>query len=284
MNQEKGHGLASIRAHYVYLSETEKKVADFVLDSPQELIHSTINQLADRLGVAESTIFRFCKRIGFKGYQAMKIALASEVVTPIKNIHEQILEHDPAEVVTEKVFRSNIKTIEDTLQVVDHGNLQKAVDAMLTANKIEFFGSGGSGIVALDAYHKLLRSGLRVSAAGDTHLQLMSASQLSDRDCAVLISHSGTTKDILQILQTAKEAGAVTIGITNFAKSPLSQGVEIPLFTLSEETDYRSEALSSRIAQLTLIDALYVNLMIRRKEEGQRALRNMRKAISNKRL
>ena len=168
--------------------------------------------------------------------------------------------------------------------MVDHGNLQKAVDAMLTANKIEFFGSGGSGIVALDAYHKLLRSGLQVYAAGDTHLQLMSASQLSDQDCAFLISHSGTTKDILQILQTAKEAGAVTIGVTNFAKSPLSQGVDIPLFTLSEETDYRAEALSSRIAQLTLIDAIYVNLMIRRKEEGQRALRNMRKAISNKRL
>lgn len=124
MDQERGRALASIRAHYVYLSETEKKVADFVLNSPQELIHSTINQLADRLGVAESTIFRFCKRIGFKGYQAMKIALASEVVTPIENIHEQISEHDSTEVVTEKVFCSNMKTLEETLRMVDHKNLQ----------------------------------------------------------------------------------------------------------------------------------------------------------------
>jgi RpiR family transcriptional regulator, carbohydrate utilization regulator len=112
----------------------------------------------------------------------------------------------------------------------------------------------------------------------------MTASQMTEKDCAVFISHSGSTKDILQVLEVVKETGAKTICITNFAKSPLSQAVEIPLYTVSEETDYRSEALSSRIAQLTLIDTLYVNIMMRREATGQEALKKMRSAISVKRI
>jgi RpiR family transcriptional regulator, carbohydrate utilization regulator len=278
------HCLASIRSHYPQFSVTEKKIADYILENPTEIIHSTINGLAEDLGVADSTVFRFCKRIGFKGYQAMKIALASEIVTGLKDIHERVDEGDSTQTIATKVFRSNIKTIEDTLMVVDEEKFTKAVEIMTNARSIEFFGSGGSGVIALDAYHKFIRTGIRVHAASDSHIQLMTASQMTSEDCAVFISHSGSTKDILQVLDIVKETGAKTICITNFAKSPLSQGVDTSLFTVSEETDYRSEALSSRIAQLTLIDALYVNLMMQREMEGQDALRKMRKAISVKRL
>jgi RpiR family transcriptional regulator, carbohydrate utilization regulator len=284
MMKEHQHCLASIRSHYPQFSETEKKIADYILENSTQIIHSTINSLAEDLGVADSTVFRFCKRIGFKGFQAMKIALASEIVTGLKDIHERVDEGDTPQTIASKVFRSNIKTIEDTLMVIDESRLQEAVDALTGAESIEFFGSGGSGVIALDAYHKLIRTGLRVRATSDSHIQLMTASQMTEKDCAVFISHSGSTKDILQTLEIVKETGAKTICITNFAKSPLSQGVDVPLYTVSEETDYRSEALSSRIAQLTLIDTLYVNIMMRREETGQEALKKMRKAISLKRI
>ncbi|WP_106495897.1 MurR/RpiR family transcriptional regulator [Lentibacillus sp. Marseille-P4043] len=278
------HGLASIRSNYGKFSDKEKKIADYILHNPQNIIHHTINQVSDELNVAESTVFRFCQRIGFKGYQALKIALAAEIVTPMKDIHEKINDGDSMATVSEKVFRSNMKTLEDTLHILDGMAIEQAVEAILAANKVEFFGNGGSALVAFDAYHKFVRSGLQVSSNLDSHMQLMTASQLTDKDVAILISHSGSTKDTLDVLQVLKEKKVKTISITNFAKSPLTKEADISLYTVAEETDFRSEALSSRIAQLSIIDVLYTNVMITRKEKGKEALQNMRKAISLKRL
>jgi RpiR family transcriptional regulator, carbohydrate utilization regulator len=276
--------LARIKTHYAKFSDKEKMIADYIVENPEKIVHTSINQFAEDLGIADSTVFRFCKRIGFKGYQAMKIALASEIVTPIKDIHETINEDDNVQTVSEKVFRTNIKTLEDTLQLLGGGGFEEAVDALMKANRVEFFGSGGSGIIAMDAYHKFIRTGIPVLFNSDSHIQLMSASQLNENDVAVLISHSGTTKDIIQVLRILKENGVKTIGITNFSKSPLSEKVDIALYTVAEETDYRSEALSSRIAQLSIIDSLYVNVMIARKEASKESLHKMRNAISVKRI
>lgn len=284
MNNGQNHGLASIRSNYGKFSDKEKKIADYILQNPQNIIHHTINQVADELDVAESTVFRFCQRIGLKGYQALKIALAAEVVTPMKDIHEKIIEGDNIGTVSEKVFRSNMKTLEDTMHIIDGNTFEKAVELILEADRIEFFGNGGSALVALDAYHKFIRSGLKVTANLESHMQLMSASQLTDKDIAVLISHSGSTKDMLDVLQILKEKGVKTISITNFAKSPLTKEADILLYTVAEEIDFRSEAMSSRIAQLSIMDALYTNVMIAKKEKGREALQNMRGAMSLKKL
>lgn len=276
--------LAAIRGSYRNFSEKEKKIADYILNDPRNIIHLTINQIADELSLAESTVFRFCQRVGFKGFQAFKIALAAEVVTPLKDIHEKIEEGDNVRTVAEKVFRSNIKTMEDTLQIIDGEALEHAVSAVMAARKIEFFGNGGSAVVAMDGYHKFVRLGLHVAMNLDAHLQLMSASQLGKEDVAIVISHSGSTRDVLEVLHVLKEKEVTIICVTNFAKSPLSKEADIALYTLSEETDFRSEALASRIAQLSLIDALYTNVMIVRGEEGKVALQDMREAMSQKRL
>ncbi|WP_100011624.1 MurR/RpiR family transcriptional regulator [Lentibacillus sediminis] len=278
------HCLASIRSNYGKFRDKEKLIADYILENPQNIIHHTINQVAEELGVAESTVFRFCQRIGFKGFQAMKIALAAEVVTPMKDIHEKIDEDDSTGTVTEKVFRSNIKTIEDTLHISDEAMIEKTVEAIIRARKVEFFGSGGSALVAMDGYHKFIRSGIHVNATLDSHMQIMSASQLKDEDLAIVISHTGSTKDMLDVLQVLKENEVMTVAITNFAKSPLTEEADISLYTVAEETDFRSEALSSRIGQLSIIDALYTNVMIANKEVGKKALQNMRSGISLKRL
>lgn len=278
------NGTARIRGAYSTLSKKERRIADYILKQPEQIIHHTINQVADDLDVAESTVFRFCQRVGFKGYQALKIALASDVVAPLQDIHEDITETDTALEIAEKIFSTNGKTIESTRQILDGASLEKTVELFLRACRIEFFGSGGSAVVALDAYHKFVRSGLQVSAMLESHMQLMSASQLTAEDVAVVISHSGASKETLDIAKLLKEKGVPTIAITNYAKSPLSKIADVSLFTVSQETAFRSEALASRIAELSLIDALFTAVMIRRGDAARASLQQMREAISMRRI
>ncbi|MHA7136060.1 MurR/RpiR family transcriptional regulator [Rossellomorea arthrocnemi] len=285
MKEEKvQHCLPRIRSHYSQFSEKEKMIADFIISNPEKIIHSTISGVAEELNVADATVFRFCKRLGFKGYQAMKISLASDLVTPIEDIHETINEGDPEGVIAQKVFRSNIRTLEDSLSMLNEEMFTKAIQGMISAGRIEFYGTGGSGFVAMDAHHKFLRTGMTTTAYNDPHMQLISASQLTDRDVIVFISHSGSNKDLLEVLDVAKKNRVTTIAITHLAKSPLSNGVDIPLFTVSQETEYRSEALASRISQLSIVDALYVNTMMKRKDLSKASLQKMRDAISIKKI
>lgn len=276
--------LGQIRSHYARLSEKEKKIADYILNNPENIIHSTINDVAEDLNVADATVFRFCKRIGFKGFQAMKITLAAEIIEPIQQIHEEISESDDERIVMEKVFQSNIHTLKSTLNLIDETAIEQAVDLLLNAGRVDFYGTGGSAVIAMDAYHKFIRTGIKVFTFMDSHFQIMSASQLTKHDVAVVISHSGTNKDTMNILKTAKKNGAKIIGITGYPKSPLAQNSDVVLYTSAEETEYRSEALSSRIAQLSLIDALYVNVMKLNKEKAKKSLDKIREAIVVTRL
>lgn len=273
-----------IRAIYPQLSEKEKTIATLILNEPEKIIHSTISEIAGELNIADATVFRFCKRLGLKGYQALKIALASENTSPITEIHEKITEHDDEEAIIKKIFKSNIRTLEDTVQVINMENFKEATKALVSARKIDFYGSGGSGAIAMDAHHKFLRIGLLSNSYNDSHLQLMSAAQLSKDDVVVCISHSGTSKDIIEVLKVAKLNGVKTIGITHYADTPVTQLADISLLTVSEETEFRSEALASRLAQLSIIDALYVSVCFQLKDEVKTSLQKLRKAISVKRI
>ncbi|MBM7551715.1 MurR/RpiR family transcriptional regulator [Thalassobacillus pellis] len=278
------HVLNRIRSSYQQFSEKEKRIADYIISQPENIVHSTINQVADELEVADATVFRFCKRLGFKGYQAMKIALASELVNPIKDIHETITEDDSDMDILNKVFQANINAMEYTREIQNEKTFQEAVSYIIEAKQINFFGNGGSGVTAMDGQHKFMRTGVISQAYTDTHLQLMAAAQMTSSDVAIIISHTGMNKDILEVVDVAKENGVKTIGITNYAKSPFSKAVDICLFTVSQETVYRSEALASRLAELSIIDALYVIYSLKNKEASQEALLKMRKAISRRRM
>ena len=170
------------------------------------------------------------------------------------------------------------------MHILDEPSINKAIKLMNNSKSIYFYGTGGSSVVAMDAYHKFVRTGVKCFAFIDSHFQLMSASQLSNEDLAVVISHSGRNRDTLQISKIAKENGASILAITGFPKSPISQIADVALYTSSEETEYRSEALSSRIGQLSIIDALYVNTMVQHKEEANHTLEKIRHAISKTRV
>lgn len=272
-----------IQSYYSRLSATDQNIADYIISNQDKIIHMTISEVSENLGVADATIFRFCKRIGYNGFQALKISLATDVPKPIQQIHQEISDQDDEHMIATKVFKSNIETLENTLALLSQSAIEDAVKALKNAESIYFFGIGGSSTIAMDGYHKFMRTGTPSFAFIDSHFQLMAASQLSKSDVAVIISHSGRNHDTIRILNTAKDAGATTIAITSFPKSVVASKADIVLLTSSEETEYRSEALSSRIAQLSIIDALYVNLMVHNKEKSKEVLHKIRAAISQTR-
>lgn len=268
--------LGAIRSSYHKFSEKEKKIADYILEKPELVIHRTINEVAEDLNIADATVFRFSKHIGFKGFQAMKIALASEISTPIRTIAEETNQIDREKAQIEKIFTSNIRMLQNTIQLLDHESIKKAIDLILNSKRVELFGTGGSSFVVMDALQKFISSGIRAYAFPDIHLQSMSASQLTKDDLAILISHSGSNKDICNILKIVNETGAKTIGITSNPKSLISLNVDVALYTDSEQTEYFSVPFSSQIAQLCLIDALCLMIVHvnKTKDERRNSLKN----------
>lgn len=282
-SKENFSGMAlRIQSIYDNLGEAEKRIAKLLLENPKEIIHYSITELAEKSNVSEATVVRFSRKLGFKGYQELKIIFAQEMVSPLQSIHEEVKEDDEIPEVLDKVFQSIIETLGHTKQVLDLKQLEKAAEAILRARKVLVFGLGNSSSVAMDAQHKFLRTGIECSAYADSHMQAIVASHLLPEDVAIGISHSGSSRDIVETLQIAKECGATTICITNYGKSPILKYSDICLFTASQETRYRILALASRIAQLGIIDALYVYIAFRKKGQAYDAIQRIERALQCK--
>jgi len=274
----------SLRIQSVYdiLGAAEKRIADQLKEDPREIVHQSITELAERSSVSEATVVRFAKKLGFKGYQDLKITFAQDMISPLQRIHEEVKENDKIPEVLNKIFQSIIQTLHHTRDVLDLSQLEKAAEAILQARKIVVFGLGNSAPVAMDAQHKFLRAGVECSAYCDNHMQVIVASHLSPEDVAIGISHSGSSKDIVEAMQIAKDCGATTICISNYGKSPILKYSDIHLFTASQETRYRILALASRLAQLGIIDTLYVYVALRKKENGYDAIKRIEQALQCK--
>lgn len=265
------------------LRPAEARVAEWILNNPHEIVHMSITELAEKCEVAEATIVRLCKKLGYNGFQEIKISLARDLVEPIKSIHEEVLPTDDLRTMAQKVFHSAVQSLSDTLKILDYNELERAIRAIASARKTDFYGAGASGFVALDAHHKMFKSGLLSASYNDPHMQIISASFLTNQDVAVGISHSGSTKDTIESLKVAKNAGATTICITSFMKSPITKVADIKLIVAARETTFRSEAMAARIAQLCLIDLIIVGVSMLRQEESLVAIDKMRRGIALKR-
>lgn len=281
---EKVGGPLRIQRLYQSLSPTAKKIADYILKNPEKVIHLSITELAEEVKASEATIVRFCQELSYRGYQELKIRIAQSLVSTPQEIYEAIDRYDEVPKVKAKVFQAIIQTLSDTLEVLDERELERAVDAIANARKVEFYGAGGSGVVAQDAYHKFLRIGVNCIALVDSHLQVMSASLLTEKDVVVGISRTGSVKETVEALQSAKETGAKTICITNFGKTPITEVADIKLFTAARETLFGSDAMTTRIAQLAVIDSFYVGVTLRRYEQAKESIERTREATIGKRF
>jgi len=253
--------LARIRSRLPSLAAAEQRVAQWVLQHAQEVVRMSMAQVARECGVSDTTVLRFCRAAGFQGYTDMKLSIVQDLATPTQLVHDDINEDDDALTIARKVFHSNIQALQDTLEVLDEEALNKAADLIANANQILIIGVGTSGPIVQDMYHMFFRLGFNVRAQTDSYLQLMEAALVSKGDVVVGISQSGSSTDPVLTVEEAKRNGASTIIITGNAESPITKYADVTLLAVSRET--RAEAIASRIAQMTLVDALYVIISMR---------------------
>ena len=263
--------MLNIKTQYDSFSKAEKKVASFLLKSPSDVLPLYITELAKACGTSEATIVRFSKRLGFEGYQQLKLAIAKE--SKYHQVNESILYDDSAIDIFQKVCEDIYCSLEKTKKVIDGNSLERCCSAILASNNILVCGLGNSASVALDASHKMFRLGLNAHAYTDNHMQAIAASHTDENSVIIGISHSGHSRDIIQALEVARQNGATTVAITSFEKSPIDKVSDIILRTVSDETNYRILGLSSRIAQLAIIDAIYSCLVCRLQNSNEQIAR-----------
>lgn len=269
-----------IKAIYEDLSKSEKKIANWIFENPGEILALSIVELAEQCKCSEATIVRFAKRLGFSGYQGLKISLAQEDKGTV--VSTNMTPDDSAFEIFEKVSNDICLSLERTKGNIDKDALEKTAQAIMSAGKIIVIGLGNSASVALDASHKLLRAGYNAVSYTDNHMQVIAASHLKKGDVAIGISHSGSSKDVVDALAVAREHGAVTISITNKGKSPIQKHSDIVLHTSSDETQYNILALNSRIAQLAIIDSLYFYIVYQQSEKALESIRDTEQSLKSK--
>lgn len=244
------------------LPPTAGRIADFIAANASDVVHMSVTEVAERAGASEGSVIGLCQQLGARGFQQVKIAIARDLVQPVQFIHEDLERDDDIAAVVEKIFHSGLQALHDTQKALDVGALARAVAAIGRASRVEVFGIGSAATIAEDANYRLLRIGINSRVAVDSHVQAITASLCTPDVAVITISHSGSTIETLTATRLAKEAGATTIVVTNFGRSPILAHADIVLNTLARETQFRTEAMTSRIAQLAIIDALIAALAL----------------------
>lgn len=271
--------LLKIKSLMPSLSAKEKRIADFILNDPKTVSRMTIVEISSNLGIADSTVFKFTKKLGYRGYRDFRNNLLAEEFDPQISIHEDVTPTDESLTVAKKVFSSSAKSLTDTLALLNSKALEAALDLLMGASRISFYGCGESAVIALDAYQKFLRSPKVCHYIMDSHMQVMQASLLRPDDVAIVISHTGATHEMCAVARLAKQCGAKVIAITSYPSQKISRYADITLVSTAEEIGYRSESLACRYAQLAIIDSLYTAMMFRLPGSSD-SLGKIRNAIS----
>ncbi len=278
--------LVRLRGLRPSLSPAEDRVAERVLADARAAAALTISELAVQARTSETTVLRFCKRLGLPGYPQLRLALAAESAQPRSRIvtDTDINEDDTIDEIISKVAFTDASAVEETAQQLDRASLTEAADAIAGASRVDIYGIGASAIVGTDAQQKLHRIGVIAFSWNDPHIALTSAALLGKGDVAIGISHSGTTRETIESLGKARRQGATTVAITNFPLSRLVETADILLTTAARETSLRSGATASRIAALTVVDCLYIAVAQRDLVRARKAVADTRAAVSGHHL
>ncbi|MDK2778123.1 MAG: SIS domain-containing protein [Pseudomonadota bacterium] len=275
--------LAEIAAAIPNLRKSEVKVAEFVLKAPQQVMHMRIVDLAQEAQVSEPTIVRFCRGIGCNGFQEFKVRIAQEMAIANNIGQFAIAEDDSIEDICDKIADTTIQRLHQVKTQLKSQQVAEAANAISNARRVEFYGFGASGAVAIDAQHKFFRLQVATAAYSDPHMQAMSAVTLSAEDVVVAISQSGRTKDLLHSVQLAQQHGALVVSLAP-ANTPLSQLADLPIDINIEEDTEQFTPMTSRIAHLMVIDMLAVAVTQRRGPEFATHLNAIKRSIKSLRL
>lgn len=274
--------LDKIRVQMSALSKSERKVAQHILASPEQAIHSSIATLARAAEVSEPTVNRFCRHLGTAGFPDFKLQLAQALVKSSNWLSRDVQEDDSVERYSEKIFDSALAGLQQMRERLDLAALQQAVNHLTQTNKITFFGLGASAVVAHDAFNKFLRFNLPVIWSDDVVMQRMSCINSRDNEVFVLISHTGRTRNMVELAQMAKANGSTVIAITS-AGSPLAHEASLALLVdVPEDTDIYLPMVS-RLAQLTVIDLLATGFTLERGPAFRQNLKRVKAALKSSR-
>ena len=275
--------LELIKKNLDTFSKSERKVAEAILASPETAIHSSIANLAKTAEVSEPTVNRFCRRLDTKGFPDFKLHLAQSLANGTPYVNRNVNENDGPEAYTSKIFESTMACLNVAKNGLDTNLINRAVDILTQANKISFFGLGASSSVAHDAFNKFFRFNIPVSCFDDIVMQRMSCINSSEGDVIVLISHTGRTKPLVEIARLARENDAFVIALTAY-NSPLAEQSNLVLsLGVPEDTDIYMP-MSSRIAQLVLIDVLTTGFTLRRGAKFRDNLKRVKAGIKDSRF
>jgi DNA-binding MurR/RpiR family transcriptional regulator len=280
--------LVRIRSLLPGLARAEQRVAKVVLEDPSRVARRSITEVALAANTSETTVTRFCKAVGVGGYPQLRIALAADTARTearsSRNLGGEIGLDDDLAAVVGKVSFADARAVEETADQLDIATLQRVISLLAEAGRSDVYGVGASAFVAADLQQKLHRIGRVCFSWSDTHIMLTSAAVLGPGDVAIGVSHTGATTDTVEALRVAREHGATTVALTNFPRSPITEVADYVLTTAARETTFRSGATASRIAQLTVIDCLFIGVAQRHMESASQALDATREAVGAHRL
>ena len=272
--------IVRIRFQLPSLPRAEKTIASAILENPEEIGHMTVAKLANETESSEAAVIRFCKRIGYSGFTEFKndFVTTYSAVDDAALVSDNIDSEDDMQEILKKVFQSNIQTLTDTLALATP-SYNDALEAMLKANKINFYGVGDAYVVCLLANMKLCRMGVNSSAHSDVVLQLNSAAELKPGDVAFAISYEGRSKNVLEAIRIAKSKGATVICVTKMNKSPLVKLSDIVLYISTNDLTVGQDKVLRRVADQAIVDALIVGMTIRKPREYRPHIKMVQEAI-----
>ncbi len=272
-----------IRMMMPSLTPLEARVVEVVFGRRDFSDTTSLKEVADDAGVSEATVVKVAKKLGFSGYRDFRQNVAGYNRLHVVEMHEELSPEDTATEIIQKVFRASMQALEETLAIADIGAFERAADFIHGARQRDLYGVGGSAQIARDVAHKFLRIGLRASVFDDAHMMAMSASLLGTEDVAIGFSHTGATLVTMEALLIARKNGARTIAITNYLGSPIAELADVVLCSTARSSPLLGENAAARIAQLNILDAIFMLVAQRNYKAAERNLARTQSAVRSKR-
>jgi RpiR family transcriptional regulator, repressor of rpiB and als operon len=274
---------AQIRMRLPSLTPLEGKVATEILARKDIDDATPLRTVAEGSGVSEAMVVKVAKKLGFAGFREFRQGLVDYYNSDTAALHSEIGPQDTAGQIVQKVFRTAMQALEETFAILDLEAFERAAEYLHRARQRDFYGLGGSAQIARDVSHKFLRIGIRTSVFDDAHMMVMSAALLGPDDVVIAFSHSGSTTAVIEAVELARRNGARTIAVTNYADSPLARIVDVVLCSTAQNNPLLGENATARIAQLNLLDALFVAVAQRDRAAADQNLARTMRAVQAKR-
>lgn len=275
--------LKKIHAQLEVMAPADRQIGQFIVDNPEQVLRLSSAALAAETGRSQSSVVKFSQKLGFGGYQELKLAIseakAQEWNVPSGMIHGTIELGDSYLTILQKLIGSKLLSMQQTIAVNSEQNIDKALELLNKARRVHLAGVGASSLVARDFSYKLMKLGRDVLHDSDSHVQMASASILGVNDVLFALSYSGTSIETLRIAELAKKRGATVIAVTGLRTNPLSRLADICLHTVADEERVRSSSITARDAQLTLTDLLFI-LLLQRQPDANEYIHNSELAVS----